>query len=285
VADSEFDTDTAVSRLAEGSYTTTITPRWNIGAAPNGGYLLAILLRALGDALPHPDVLTVTAHYVRPPAPGRAAVEVERIHSGRSLSSASARLLQGAPGSDLEGGECLRALATFTDLDREADGRPSYVDGGPPGLPPPDECLRGDGRMPGGGSAAIGERFDLRLHPGTVGWARGGPTGRPEVGGWIRLADGREPDLPLMAVVVDALPPTVFDLGVAGWVPTIELTLHLRARPAPGWLRCWIRSRFLTGGYVEEDAEVWDADGRLVAMSRQLARVPRMRSERRREWR
>ncbi|MGA9746118.1 MAG: thioesterase family protein, partial [Nocardioides sp.] len=55
----------------------------------------------------------------------------------------------------------------------------------------------------------------------------------------------------------------------------LELGVHLRARPAPGWLRVMHRTRNLAGGLFEEDAEVWDSAGRLVAQSRQLAKVPR----------
>ena len=79
-----------------------------------------------------------------------------------------------------------------------------------------------------------------------------------------------------MVTAVDAFPPTVFfaDLPVA-WVPTIELTTHVRARPAPGWLACAFTTRFITGGFLEEDGEVWDSTGRLVAQSRQLALLHR----------
>jgi len=64
------------------------------------------------------------------------------------------------------------------------------------------------------------------------------------------------------------------DFPVA-WTPTIELTVHVRARPEPGWLRCKFVTHFVTGGFLEEDGEIWDSTGRLVAQSRQLALVPR----------
>ncbi len=54
-----------------------------------------------------------------------------------------------------------------------------------------------------------------------------------------------------------------------------ELTAHVRASPAPGWLRCRFSTRFVTAGFLEEDGEVWDSTGRLVGQSRQLALVPR----------
>jgi hypothetical protein len=71
------------------------------------------------------------------------------------------------------------------------------------------------------------------------------------------------------------MPPTTFELGSPGWAPTLELTVHVRARPAAGWLRLRHETRNLAGGMFEEDCEVWDAAGRLVAQSRQLARQPR----------
>jgi hypothetical protein len=56
-----------------------------------------------------------------------------------------------------------------------------------------------------------------------------------------------------------------------GWAPTLELTAHVRARPAPGWLKVRHATRSMGGGMFEEDCEVWDSGGRLVAHSRQLA--------------
>jgi hypothetical protein len=77
-------------------------------------------------------------------------------------------------------------------------------------------------------------------------------------------------------LAADAFPPTAFngDLPL-GWTPTLELTVHVRRRPAPGWLRCINRTRFVSSGFLEMDGEVWDASGHLVVQSRQLALVPR----------
>jgi hypothetical protein len=69
----------------------------------------------------------------------------------------------------------------------------------------------------------------------------------------------------------------VFNTGdsTLGWVPTIELTVQVRKRPAPGYLATRFVTEAVTRGYLEEDGEVWDADGELVVLSRQLALVAR----------
>lgn len=44
---SEFDTDTAVRSATDGRYDATISERWDIVGVPNGGYSLAVVVRAL----------------------------------------------------------------------------------------------------------------------------------------------------------------------------------------------------------------------------------------------
>ena len=87
----------------------------------------------------------------------------------------------------------------------------------------------------------IFKRFDLALAPEVAGGAMGMPVGRPEIGGWIRFADGREPDLASLALFADALPPTVLNLDRFGWVPTIELTIHFRAEAVAGLVARLVR--------------------------------------------
>jgi len=104
----------------------------------------------------------------------------------------------------------------------------------------------------------------------------GVPGGTPRLRGWFRLPGGEELGSLGLLLASDAFPPTIFNAGLPiGWTPTIELTTHVRRRPQPGWLRIAVETRFVTGGLLEVDGEIWDQADFLVAQSRQLALVPR----------
>ncbi|GAA1421181.1 hypothetical protein GCM10009601_20830 [Streptomyces thermospinosisporus] len=163
-------------------------------------------------------------------------------------------------------------LASYGDLGSLPDDVRTTAE--PPAIPPMEQCFGPeDGPAPVDGSSAIADRLMLKLDPSTLGWALGKPSGKGEMRAWFGLADGRDHDPLSLLLAVDALPPTAFELGLSGWVPTVELTVHVRCRPAPGPVRVSITTRNLAGGFLEEDAEVWDSNDRLVAQSRQLARV------------
>ncbi|GHE11249.1 hypothetical protein GCM10010339_70180 [Streptomyces alanosinicus] len=270
IGDSEFDRDSAVTRREPGVYDIELSAGWTIFGAVNGGFLLAVLGRALADALPHPDPFALSAHYLTASRPGPAVVRTEAVRTGRTLSTGQASLFQ----YDDEGNEVerIRVLASYGDLAALPDDvRTTAV---PPAIPPLEQCFGADDApepVPGG--SAIAGRLMLKLDPATLGWALGAPSGKGEMRGWFGLADGRDPDPFSLLLAVDALPPTAFEIGIQGWVPTVELTVHVRRRPAPGPLRVSITTRNLAGGFLEEDAEVWDSEDRLVAQSRQLARA------------
>jgi len=271
-----FERDTAVEALGTGRYRGTVDPGWAVieGAAPNGGYVLALAARAMRDALPHPDPVTVTAHFLAPPEPGPVDIEVELVRSGRRHSTVAAKLWQG-------GRERTRLLGTFADLGA-ADG-PTRLDRPGLDLPPLDDCVDAtsrsverakDGAYP---APPILMRFDHRMPAEMMGWAEGRPLGRGEMGGYLRWADGAPMDTLGLLVVADCYPPPVFNMGDSrlGWVPTIELTVQIRKRPADGYLATRFTTEAITNGYLEEDGEAWDADGDLVVLSRQLALVAR----------
>jgi hypothetical protein len=270
IGDSEFDRDTAVTRRAPGVYDIDLSAGWTIISAVNGGYLLAVLGRALADALPHSDPFTISAHYLTASQPGPAVIRTDTVRTGRTLSTGQASLFQ----YDQEGREVerIRVLASYGDLDTLPDDVRTTAR--PPVFPPMDQCFGPqDAPAPVPGSSAIADRLMLKLDPSTLGWALGAPSGKGEMRSWFGLADGRDADPLSLLLAVDALPPTAFEIGLKGWVPTVELTVHVRARPAPGPLRVSITTRNLAGGFLEEDAEIWDSADRLVAQSRQLARA------------
>lgn len=263
MGDYAFDADTSVSPSGRDEFSATLTDRWNgMTSVVNGGLEMAICLRALGLSMPFPDPLVVSGLFLRPGTPGPATVRTSLLRSGRTTAFGEASLSR-------DGKEIVRVTAAFADLGAGASlGMPVFVGGGPPDLPPPSECAR----LPVAafGPATIAERIEFR--PAELpGWVRGEPGGRPSMDFWMRFADGRDADLLAMPLLVDCTAPSVMELGVLS--ATIELTVHLRARPAPGWLACRASTRFVVGGYHEEDFEIWDSSGALVAQSRQLALV------------
>jgi hypothetical protein len=245
---------------------------WGIGTKPNGGYLLALLANGAAAAaaevegLAHPDPMTASAHYLSAPGPGPVEVRAEVLRRGKRLSQVRSRLVQ-------DGTNRVEATFTLGRLDPEAE--PWWDDAPPPpDTTPEPDCPRSPAVSAAGGFAVpMLERVELRLDPALTGFAVGAPTGRGELRGWLRFADGRPFDARSLLLAVDALPPATFDLGSTGWVPTFALTAYVRRVPAPGPLLVRQRARLVEDDVVDEACDVWDARGRLVAQATQLAGV------------
>jgi acyl-CoA thioesterase len=264
----EFDGQIAVAEERPGRYRADLAAGWVVGGGVNGGYQLAVVGNAIATALPQkPDPIAMSAYFLSPGAPGEAHVDLDVRREGRSVATVAADLVQGDTTR-------ITVLATYGDLGAqvgEVRTTAEEID-----LPPLEECVSNSFAPPELRKIApLMDRFDMRFHPDQVGWAVGRPSGEGVLSAWFRLADGREPDPIELLMVLDALPPVTFELGRMGWAPTLELTAHVRARPAPGWLKVRHLTRNVAGGMFEEDCEVWDSAGRLVAQSRQLALYPR----------
>ena len=261
-----FAAATAVSRLAEDQFSGEIQAGWDIAGNANGGYLLSLAGRALCTFAERPDPITLTAHYLRPGRPGSVTIHAERIRSGRTFTTVSGQL------RDQDGKPLLALLGTFGDLSKPAsdvrrlDGKPSVL--------PLEDCLAHEGHVPG--SPGFHSNVDLRLDPRDAGFLRNAPSGEATMRGWFRLLDDEPMDAISVLTALDAFPPTIFNAKLpVAWTPTVELTAHLRARPPAGWLIAQFTNRFVSGGMLEEDGELWTPEGELIAQSRQLALVPR----------
>ena len=190
------------------------------------------------------------------------------LREGGSVATVAAELGQ-------EGTTRITALATYGDLRAMPDDVATTAERAAR-CPPLEECVPGT-HGAGGDASRRAADGPLRhaLRPDLRRLGDGSAERRGHIQAWFRMADGHDVDPVGLLMVCDALPPVTFDLGRPGWAPTLELTVHVRAVPAPGWLKVSHRTRNVAGGMFEEDCEVWDSAGRLVAQSRQLAMQPR----------
>jgi acyl-CoA thioesterase len=255
----QFDRETAIAPTeTPGVWSTQVSGAWNIGLNPNGGYGISSIVRALAASVPHPMPMSVTSHYLRPPLSDQPArIVTETIRVGRTTSTVTGHLVQ-------EGKERIRVLASFGDP--PAPEATTLATIPPFEVPEPDECHhRRD--LEQGVELPILSRLDVRIDP-----ALSGVSGRAELAGWIRFADGRPPDLRSLILFCDAFPPSPFGLlGRVGWVPTLELTVHVRRPPAAGWIRAHLRTRDLHDQVLVEDCVLWDSTDAVVAQARQLS--------------
>ena len=88
---SGFASATAMSP-GDGTYGASIAQGWDIGGNANGGYLLAIVGRALVAATGRPDPITVTGHFLSPGQPGPVSVTTTVVKSGRRFGTVQALL-------------------------------------------------------------------------------------------------------------------------------------------------------------------------------------------------
>jgi acyl-CoA thioesterase len=259
----EYEFDAGTRLAGEGpAFTAAITGEWSGMAGVNGGFMLALCTRALTAVLPFPDPVVVSGFFLRPGSEGEAQITTEVIRAGKTTAFGQASLLRA-------GKEVVRATAAFTDLSKAAQRNdPAFTGATAPALPSPESCFT----LPPGSVPGVTLVDHLEYRSGAApGWLTGQLSGRPVSEFWMRFRDGRPPDLAALPLLVDAAAPAVLEIGTMS--TTVELTVHLRARPVPGWLACRAVTRHVAGGYHEEDFDIWDSAGTLVAQSRQLALV------------
>jgi Uncharacterized protein, possibly involved in aromatic compounds catabolism len=268
----KFDEATQAIKVDEATYDVCLDAGYTIGTALNGGYLMAVMLRAVVDASPHDHPVATSAQFLRVPKVGPATVRLEQLKSGRTTTVTRATLVQ-------DGTPFVDAFVTTANLRPYVPGETPPPDeltwsAPAPPMPPIEQCRALPAPRPES-NMALSARMELLFDPPTIGWYTGEPTGRPEARAYFRLAEPQDPDPFVLALAVDALPPVVFSAGARGWAPTVELTWYLRALPAPGWLTLIGSGSLIAEGWFDENVEVRDSAGRLVAQSHQIARLGR----------
>ncbi len=255
-----FDQDLMLTKIQNRTYHTTLSDNWSINGIANGGYLLALAATAMCRHSEKRGTPILTANYISRCLPGEAIFMVEEITQSNQFDRLQVRLLQ-------DGKEKIRAMGTFA-LETDTCFTTRY-EAPVPEMPPLADCYP----IPPIPKYTLYDHMDVRLDQTCAGWLQGKPLAqKSEHKGWIKFKDDRPFDLFAVALAADAFPPPVLaSHGLVAWVPTIEFSVNIRSIPRTAWLKCLFRTRFINCGLLEEDGEVWDENGELVAISRQIA--------------
>lgn len=249
------------------AFTVRLGEDWRQGPGVYGGMTAAALLRAcrarLGaSAMP---LRSMALQYVAPVAPGTSEIEVDLDRTGTGTAFLVARLRQ-------QGKVGVHALATFgrgraADLDEDRLVRPDV-----PGPDTTTDLPYLPGLMP-----VFAQHLAFRYVGGAAPY-QGADTAR--IGLWMRF---RAPPPALdesdLVGLLDAAPPAVLCRATAPRpASTVTFQLHL-LRPVPpdpaAWWYLDARSRVTAEGWSDEELTLFSADGRAVAIGRQLVAVIR----------
>ncbi len=286
-----FDRDTAVrerrrteadEQPVQVEFAADVSPDWRAGRGPHGGYIAAMLMRALIETVADPGRAprSLTIHYARAPQPGPVSIAASIERAGRSLSTLSARMEQ-------DGKLITLALAAFS-VPWSAQ---EVLE-----LPMPDVAPAEPARRAGvplfAGAPPFTRHIVVQGRTGAVPFT--GSDAPMEIGAWLGLAEPRAIDPISLAFFSDALfSPPFIRLSDPATTPTIDLTVHFRTALAPARVHggeahdgdvagglpldelCFARFRsgLVQDGFFEEDGVIWAADGTVLAQSRQLGIV------------
>jgi len=259
------------------TYRIDISPVFTIGPKVHGGVLQVIsahaATRALRETAPDADgvdavadlvPVAISTEYLGAPDPAEVTVRAQVRKRGRRISVMDVEIVQGSR-------TLVHSSVSMARLDH---GEPRHATSGAlsemPSEPPAD-AVHVDG-SPLASVINLSGAIALAYEADSAPFVRG-EVGEPVLRLWARPHDV-EPDAFFALLAGDISAPVVMNLGLFGWAPTLQLTTYVRRMPAPGWLRVQASSSEVGAGWFEEDHQIIDSTGALVAQSRQLALIP-----------
>jgi hypothetical protein len=227
---------TAVTRVRDGVHRGSIVPEWFGPPGPNGGFIAALILRAIRAEVDDPARLprSLTLHYLSPPAAGEAEIEVVVERSGRSATTCSARLLE-------DGRTVTLALCVLTTAFEPAWSQDPVA----PDAPAADDV---EALGSGPGAPPLFEQLETRPVWGAMPFS-----GESEAvtGGWLRAPAASEMTPELVAFYTDAWWPAPFGAMTSfAPAPTLEGTTVELSDDAASLLNDTFGITDLKGGLV-----------------------------------
>lgn len=253
-----FERETRARDVGNGRFQLDAPPQWSVHGNINGGWLMAAAARAALTGMSHADPLVVSGHYLVPVRPGPLEMTCEQLNQSRSRSVASVQVSQ-------QGVMTCHFVVAATDFDQMSGE--SYQTLIPPTPTPRAQCRQLKREY----LSNLNSRVQVFFPPESEDAAAS--TGYEC---WLQHADEAVLQPLDLLMFTDIVPAAVSSmLGPVGWTPTLELSAQIRGKPSGTCLRARVHSRTLSNGLAEEDNELWDEEGRLVLLSRQLLKVRR----------
>ncbi len=250
---------------------------WGQGRATFGGLIAGLLYSHLvaklaaqyaekqGEDSGDRVLRSATISFIGAVTAGEVSFEAEIFRNGKSVTQASARLVQ-------DGEVKALLLASF------GSARVSAIHVAPLHCAP--EFKRPDAIPPFPYIAGVMPEF---LQQSDMRWVEGGVpfsgAAEPDFGGWMRWRES----FPVMTVahligLIDSWPPSVFSMlktpasgSTLCW--TIELLAHTYSQSSENFWQYQVKTDYAESGYVHAEAHIWDDTGTLVAISRQTSTI------------
>ena len=266
----QFQNVLSLEQKSEKIFTFKPDTNYFVGQTPHGGYLMAMMHKALVSVLPHTAAINSNVLYLDRTDADEVELHVEIFKLGKGTSSGQVKLIQ----QD-------KINCTFTAICSDLDKLDGFND-----MPTPLPNTYHDfsenefitmnyDNVQKGFTPSFIQQLNLTVHPEHSWWLKKDfdRAGEARCSGYIEL-DGGIPDQFALSYFSDILPPVVTNkYGPIGWIPTLSLTTNIRQLPKTQKLFIDGVAKDLNNGFFEQDCSIWDLEGYLVATSRQLAKI------------
>ena len=265
----QFENSIAIDRSDENLFSMTPSKDYFVGNTPHGGYLTAVMQKAISLSMPHPHVINSNTLYLDRTEPREISIKVEKIRESRGSSVGQVSLIQDDKLRCMMTGICsdfhyMNGVNDLETLPPEIfnNERDSFI------------SLNFDNKEEGITPSFI-RQTHCEIAIKHAWWLKNeGDLGdEARCSGFISMGD-EIPDQFVLSFYSDFFPPVVMNkYGPLGWVPTLSLTTNIRQLPTTSELFMDVKAKDLNKGFFEQDCQIWDLNKNLVATSRQLTRI------------
>ena len=265
----QFENSIIIDKSDENIFSMTPSKDYFVGNTPHGGYLTAVMQKALSLSMPHPHVINSNTLYLDRTEPKKINIQVDKIRESRGSSVGRVSLIQD---------DKLRCMMTGICSDFNYMNGVNDLETLPPEIFNEKRdlfiSLNFDNKQEGFTPSFI-KQTKCDIAKQHAWWLKN----ENDLGDEARCAGfismGEEiPDQFVLSFYSDFFPPVVMNkYGPLGWVPTLSLTTNIRQLPTTSELFMDVIAKDLNKGFFEQDCQIWDLNKNLVATSRQLTRI------------